>query len=231
MKKSCLFALGIIPTLVGGANAATIKEICQSNPDKFVWVEKTSDCATLRPCADPSQPHYNFYCNRKFADIQVASIRDAQELANLYVQKAMKLSGGCSFLLSDEAAKTGQDFIRCKTPDGGFVEFEFDDYSESNEQTAEYSYDVGRCIAYGGTVDTRYTSDAPIKWAMIGATGTAPLMEPLTSGVSLAINAGKTAEGRDAIACFNVTEAQCSEMYFGKTIYYNAEQKACLLNR
>lgn len=52
----------------------------------------------------------------------------------------------------------GQDYIRCETPNGGYIEF--DDYSESADLTAEYSYQVGKCIAYGGTISTQYTSDA-----------------------------------------------------------------------
>ncbi len=215
MKKSCLFALVITPCLTGVATAATMRETCLSRPDLFVWVEKSSDCAKIHPCENPSDPHYQFYCNTAFANIQVASSRDAQELANLYVAKKMNLSGGCDFLTVDRAKILGQDYIRCKTPNGGYIEFEFDDYSESTDMMAEYSYQVGKCIAYGGTISTQYTSDA-IGAPSGGAVGV------IAAGVS----AGVIANKRATVACYGVNESQCSEMYSG-TATYNSAERVC----
>lgn len=207
MKKCCLFALAITPCLTGGATALSMKETCLSRPDLFVWVEKSNDCAKIHPCENSSDPHYTFYCNTEFAEIQVSSSREAQELANLYVTKKMNLSGGCDFLTVDKAKIFGQDYIRCKTPNGSYIEFEFDDYSESADVTAEYSYQVGKCIAYGGTIDTRYTSDAHHAKIYVGT-------------IELAMN-------RETIACYGVSESQCSEMYSGTAIY-NPAERACL---
>ena len=213
MKKSCLLTMAIVPCITGVATAATMRETCLSRPDLFVWVENSNDCAKIHPCENPSDPHYQFYCNTAFADVQVASSREAQELANLYVTKKMNLSGGCNFLTVDKAKIIGQDYIRCKTPNGGYIEFMFDDYSESSTATAEYSYQVGRCIAYGGIVDTRYTSDS-IGAPSGGAVGV----------ISAGVGAAHLNNKRGTISCHGVSESACSEMYSGAAGYNQAER-------
>lgn len=207
MKKSCLIGVMLASGVVGMANAATIRETCEQYPDKFVWVEATNDCATRHPCADSSQPHYTFYCNTDFKDIQVASAKDAQELANMYVTKKLGMSGGCSFLSVDDSGTVGQDYIQCKTPNGGYIEFEFDDYSESATVTAEYSYNIGKCIAYGGRPNESYTQDYPE-----------------------AITMTSVANERREFVCYNVSESQCSEMYPGHSSYV-ATEKSCIVRQ
>jgi hypothetical protein len=201
MKKTSVVALA---ALIGGtcvASAApSLKEICLSNPEKFVWVEKTYDCATVHPCGDPSDPHYEFYCNTEFKDIQVSSVREAQELANLFVSKRMKVT--CSFLVTQDAKLFGQDYVGCKTSDGGFIEFEFDDYSETRTETAEYSYELGKCIAYGG--------------------------KPTLSDID--ISQDLTVGSRKTIECYNVSESQCKEMY-SDSATYNPINELCALHR
>jgi hypothetical protein len=206
MKKTSVVALA---ALIGGtcvASAApSLKEICLSNPETFVWVEKTYDCATVHPCGDPSDPHYAFYCNTAFKDIQVSSVHEAQELANLFVSKRMGVK--CSFLEIQDAKLVGQDYLGCKTSDGGFIEFEFDDYSESTSSTAEFSYALGKCIAYGGKVLTEDMSST----------------QDYYFGIDDIIV-------RNNVVCLNVTEQQCKEMYYG-TAFYNPANKSCMLRR
>ena len=200
MKKTSVVALA---ALIGGtcvASAATLKETCLSNPEYFVWVEKTSDCATVHPCGDPSDPHYAFYCNTEFKDIQVSSVHEAQELANLFVSKRM--GGTCYFLVTQDAKLVGQDYLGCKTSDGGFIEFEFDDYSEHKSSTADYSYDLGKCIAYGGN----------------------PTLSDIDSSQDVKFGSRKT------IKCYNVSESQCKEMY-SDSATYNLANKLCTLHR
>lgn len=222
MKKCCLVGFGAVLALGSVCHAASLKEVCLSNPDKFYWVESAQDCASAHPCEDPNSPHFRFYCNQEFKDIQVASARDAQELADLYVKKRMGLSGGCSFLQIDDATVLGQDYVRCATPKGGFIEFEFDDYSELFGETAEYNYQVGKCIAYGGIVSMADTQDTSLAAASV----------PVLPGVVVAAGAAvKKAVDRSDISCFGVTENQCNEMYSGLAVYYNPTEKVCVLKR
>lgn len=211
MKNSCLIALVFASGIAGVASAATMRETCLQYPDKFVWVEATNDCAARHPCADPSQPHYTFYCNTDFKDIQVSSEKDAKELANLYVTKKMGMSGGCAFLDVDKAGIVGQDYIQCKTPNGGYIEFEFDDYSESANNTAEYSYELGKCIAYGGRPDEMYSQDSSVMYAGVVA-------------------ADNLVAKRQEFSCYNVSESQCSEMYPGHGSYV-ATEKRCIVRK
>ena len=235
MKKTSVVALA---ALIGGtyvASAATLKETCLSNPEYFVWVEKTSDCATVHPCEDPSDPHYAFYCNTAFKDIQVASVREAQELANLFVSKRMGVT--CSFLAAQDAKLVGQDYVGCKTSDGGFIEFEFDDYSEHKSSTADFSYELGKCIAYGGnpTVgDIRATQDSAVGVGVaVGANAgsVVPIAGTVVGGAAGgAVGTIVSHEAREQIECYNVSESQCKEMYSDRATY-NPTSKLCTLHR
>lgn len=197
MKKTSVVVLA---ALIGGtcvASAATLKETCLANPEYFVWVEKTSDCATVHPCGDPTDPHYAFYCNTAFKDIQVAGVFEAKELANLFVSKRMGVT--CSFLTVQDAKLVGQDYVACKTSDGGFIEFEFDDYDESKPWTAAFSYNLGKCIAYGGTP------------------GTGSVRATQDTVVNIADRVGGE--------CYNVSESQCKEMYID--YIYTSANRLC----
>lgn len=220
MKKISVISL---VALIGGtcvASAATLKETCLANPEYFVWVEKTSDCATVHPCEDPSDPHYAFYCNTAFKDIQVASVREAQELANLFVSKRMGVT--CSFLAAQDAKLVGQDYVGCKTSDGGFIEFEFDDYSERGFSTADFSYELGKCIAYGGKPTL---ADIASSQDVMGV--------PTEAGLEgdIAVKRENLIGGsRKTIECYNVSESQCKEMYSDRATY-NPTNKLCTLHR
>ena len=222
-KKEKKISVISLAALIGGTNivsGATLKETCLANPEYFVWVEKTSDCATVHPCEDPSDPHYAFYCNTAFKDIQVASVREAQELANLFVSKRMGVT--CSFLAAQDAKLVGQDYVGCKTSDGGFIEFEFDDYSEHGSSTADFSYELGKCIAYGGKptlADIASSQDVLGVPTEAGLEGDIAVKRENLIGGSL-----KTIE------CYNVSESQCKEMYSDRATY-NPTNKLCTLHR
>ncbi len=190
---------------VGVASATTIKETCLANPEYFVWVEKNNECVPVHPCSDDDSKYYELYCNAEFKDLQVADVYHAKELVRMFVENRMGLT--CSVLDASESAVVGQDFVACQTSDGGFVEFEFDDYSESISSTAKFSYALGKCIAYGGEVVKVDMSSTQDTWAW----------------TSLLI---KDIIVRSDVACLNVTEQQCKEMY-GDYITYDSTNKLC----
>jgi hypothetical protein len=132
-------------------------------------------------------------------------------LAYLFV--ARRMGEACDFVIEPEASIVGQDYVGCKTSDGGFIEFEFDDYSETRTETAEYSYDLGKCIAYGGTLNMEDVNATQDTIASIGVAGMVAV-EMI----------------RKDIECYNVSELQCEDMYGGSATY-DSTNKLCTLHR
>jgi hypothetical protein len=210
MKKISVAVLAVLISGMGVASAASIKDVCLSYPEKLVWVEKNNECIPIHPCSD-NGVYYDLYCNTEFKDIQVASVQDAQLLANLFV--ARRMGKTCYFVIAPEASTVGQDYVGCKTSDGGFIEFEFDDYSETRTETAKYSYDLGKCIAYGGTLNMEDVNATQDTIASIGVAGMVAV-EMI----------------RKDIECYNVSELQCEDMYGGSATY-DSTNKLCTLHR
>jgi hypothetical protein len=206
MKKISVVMLAALISGVGVASAATLKETCLANPEYFVWVEKNNECVPVHPCDDDDSKYYELYCNTKFKDIQVASVYRAKELVRMFVENRMGVT--CSVIDASYPGTSGQDYVVCKTSDGGFIEFEFDDCSESDDGTAAFSYDLGKCIAYGGSPsshDIGATQDTPGFLAQIGFV-------------------------RTDIKCYNVTKSECIDMY-GNSATYDSSRKLCTLDR
>ncbi|MBQ7055782.1 MAG: hypothetical protein IJN91_02525 [Alphaproteobacteria bacterium] len=208
MKKTCLMTLTAIIGLTQAADAGFIAQQCQKKVDAGTHIllnANTNDerCVPVNACNDLDFAPY--YCNRLFKNIQVSSVRDAEELVNMFIKNNMNISEGCAFKETN-ARVVGQDFVRCVLPNDGYIEFEFDDLSESNSETSEYSYLVGQCIAYGGNIDERATQDKPLL-------------------AQIPVN-----NARKVLRCRDVTKAQCEEMYNGYAGYVEAD-KTCVYNR
>lgn len=132
----------IAATCIGSAFAAPdtdkIKQICLEKEAKgdTVWVEKDKACIPWNPCEKLEK--YGAYCYNGFEHTNLAS----RKLGNAVVQKYMsvKKNTTCSTITKTDDY-TGHtigedDYIDCKTADGGFIQFQFDDLSETIDNTS-----------------------------------------------------------------------------------------------
>jgi hypothetical protein len=152
MNKLLAGIIGAV-AIVASADAALLsegarKDACNKK-EGFIWIENAANgkpaCIAEHPCGDKD---YEAYCNRIFADIEVSTEKHAKELMNAYLKK--RSGAWCEHIDADKSHLVGQDYIRCKLNDGGYMEFEFDDYSESIESSADFGYAEGMCLVYGG---------------------------------------------------------------------------------
>ncbi len=157
-------------SVIGVSHAASMKEICLQNSDKFVWVEKNQDCVPISPCAQPeSSNYYKLYCNDKLLDLTMyfdevgyeakaakfISNEHAVEEMGWYLKHVLNIPGGCkevapyTYIQRDP----GYSYVACMTGDGGFVEFKLPSFEDSDWAAGKLYYGQQfRCVALGGKI-------------------------------------------------------------------------------
>lgn len=139
MKKtllSVLAGLAVINAASAEPSPEDRKAMCERYPEKYVWVEKGDGaCVPYRACGNDK---FKAYCISDFLATQVNRPEQAYQLVNMYLmvgggEKCQKVQ-----LRDGTSNNIGQDFVQCTTSDG-YYEFEFDDVSESFDDTAEES--------------------------------------------------------------------------------------------
>ncbi|MFQ6739563.1 MAG: hypothetical protein ACLRFJ_02770, partial [Alphaproteobacteria bacterium] len=213
MKKLVCGLVGAVAA-INSVSALTTEEIKQRcmNADNRVWDAKNQKCISKTPCKDSA---YAAYCNTTFKDVQVANSEDAKKLVDIYLKKH---GSTCETFDMSKAGVVGNDYIRCHMGNGGYIEFEFDDYSESVQHTANYGFAKGLCLIYEGSpekisIDTLKT---------VGLT-TATFVSPV---LALSLIGDPVVDDR-FLSCQYVSEADCKAMYSGQAEYI-ADGKICL---
>jgi hypothetical protein len=125
---------------------------CLANSDKAFWIESKGACIPLNPCGNS---RFSAYCVRAFANIQVGNASQAIQLAEKYAEYNEGIN--CKVVNAPKSKLTGQDFIVCIGEDD-YLQFEFDDVSETDNTVAELGYQEGLCIAYGGSPANNWRS-------------------------------------------------------------------------
>lgn len=157
-KNLMIGGLMIAATCIGSAFAGPdtdkIKQICLDKEAKtasVIWVEKDKACIPHSPCDKDNLKKYGAYCYNGFEHTNLAS----RTLGNAVVQKYMsvKKNTTCSTITKINtyiAELPGyDDYINCKTPDGGFMQFQFDDLSETIDSTSGAGLDKAYCFLNG----------------------------------------------------------------------------------
>ena len=169
MKKSCFVALGALMSVIGVANAASMKEVCLQNSDKFVWVEKNQDCVPINPCSQPeTSNYYKLYCNDKLLDLEsnvyvrkvatFTSNEHAVEEIGWYMKHVLNMPGGCKEVHTYTYIPRDPDYsyVPCMTGDGGFVEFKLPLFEGRGDNEVLSKFLMGqhfRCHVMGGMTD------------------------------------------------------------------------------
>ena len=145
MKKTLLGIAGIL-AIISSANAVDTSQI-KAASDKTLWVESNQVCIPRNPCENPN---YNQYCNRDFANIQLAD-REYEAVINHYAE-VKKLD--CKAVPQD-GKFIGQDYVVCMGND--VMVFEFDDINEhfTNYNCLSDGAMKAVCVTIGG----RYEMD------------------------------------------------------------------------
>ena len=151
MKKTLLSVLAVV-SVMGAASAvpsaADRKAMCESKPDKYVWVEKNQACVPVNPCTSSNDDMKAAYCDRTFKDIQMWD--GARTIATVYLSRVRKVRGDFDYEHSTTGVKYyGQDYLAYKTSDGGYIVLEFDDTSDFVDSSEDYI--KAACLAYGQT--------------------------------------------------------------------------------
>lgn len=146
MKKTLLSVLAAV-SVIGAASAvpsaADRKAMCESKPDKYVWVEKNQACVVRSAC---DNDRFSSYCSKTFSSTQTSSEQQAYRLVNMYLMRKNNGEKCEEIKLRDgDPNNIGQDYVQCTTQDG-YYEFEFDDVSESFASTAQASILEAICI-------------------------------------------------------------------------------------
>ena len=149
MKKTLLSVVAGV-AVIGAANAG-IKETCLEHPDKLVWVEKTQRCIPINPCKSDDETIQDVYCNKTFANVQLGDWFSGPKVVEAYVEKVLGLHvvDNRTYVQTDINV-FGQDYVPCKTNDGGYVVFEFDDLNDWTSSDIYEGVVESACIIYNG---------------------------------------------------------------------------------
>ena len=153
MKKSCLVALGALVACIGAANAASLKDTCLANPDKFIWVEAKQDCVPLNPCSQPEDSnYYKLYCDDVLAN-KFTSRKEAVKEVNWYIKHVLNIPSGCQeigFYTYNPNRTVDYNNILCMVGDN-FVEFKLTPFIDSDWVAEDWhNRQQFRCEALGG---------------------------------------------------------------------------------
>ncbi|MCR5193898.1 MAG: hypothetical protein K6B71_00005 [Alphaproteobacteria bacterium] len=159
MKKTLLSVLAGL-TVMGsefadGPSVEDRKKLCQLLIDKgtHVWVEKTKACIPVNPCLSVDEEIKKAYCNTVFADVQVGVGQD-RKLAEKWLEKHGYSVGPIIMHGSTKGERViGDDYLAFKVDSGSnYIQFQFDDVSESVEPTRALGIAKGICKIYNGNV-------------------------------------------------------------------------------
>lgn len=130
MKKTLLSILAGV-AVIGSASAVPSpsdrKALCEQNPEKFVWVEKTQACIPINPCKSDDIEIMRAYClSREITPSK------KELLINEYVKNVLKTNVVSIQNMSDSDSASAYSAV--KTQDGGYFVLRVGNlaYSDSN---------------------------------------------------------------------------------------------------
>ena len=224
MKKSCLIGLAGVLGIMGVANANMLdaladaaKAKCLQNPD-WVWDMTTNQCVPFNVCASrDSFPDWESYCDETFRGIQLDS-KSAREVVNAYRERNNQ--GVCAGFYEDGMSKkptTGT--IRCKTAQGGYVEYVFSSVTAKTPEASQMvakELDEALCRAYGGA----FADDTEVE--KLGTRN-------LSTGVC-ATTKYRVMKYTDVLACRGVSKDDCYQMWGHSCPTYDDVDGRCIVN-
>ncbi len=145
MKKTLLSTLAGL-AIITSASAMTKAE-CESLD--MVYITKNGgDCIDKNPCK--SDDYKMAYCNTDFADVQIARGQD-RKLAEKWLTKRGYEVG--PIIMGGSSEGGIDDYLAFKVNSGSdYIQFKFDDISESVESTKALGIAKGICRIYSGYV-------------------------------------------------------------------------------
>ncbi|MCR4917437.1 MAG: hypothetical protein K5912_00645 [Alphaproteobacteria bacterium] len=162
MKKTLLSAIACL-AVIGSAAAIPTPESARENCRYYeqqgthIWLDVYGACIPKNACKDGNDDTQRRFCDRTFADIQVAEEGQALALASKYMTQSFPdEKSNCTVL---ETTIVGQDYIRCTTQTARYFILEFDDISDRGTRTTVPSDGIaGTCLAY---------LHKPVEWSQI----------------------------------------------------------------
>ena len=106
----------------------------------------------INPCKSDNSSIVEAYCNKTFANVQLGIWTGGLKLVRAYVERNLGTSvigDSRSIRKNIDISTFGQDYIPCKTADGGYVVFEFDDLRDRTRSDILEGAIKGACKVFG----------------------------------------------------------------------------------
>lgn len=119
MRVSKILCATLLCSMVGTAFGVPTpedrKQLCEQNPDKFVWVEKTQTCIPQNPCLSENKQFFDSYCMQAPTLDTMVLERFIQNTRGVNVTSYKKIA---------EYEREGARFVAYKLSDGDYVVFD-----------------------------------------------------------------------------------------------------------